>query len=341
MAPGEPDVTLGSAAVGTERPMSVDQTHESVVVDDRLVVKWAVKAEASPAPTVVTHLAEARFAEMPRPVAFVMWSGGRDGGAAVVVASVMTYLGEATNGWTWAVADVRKGLVEGDLTSTLEAMRAVGAVVGDLHLAMATPTRLLPAPSREAGGDEVRAWQRLAVQFLDDAVGVGGVEAEAFASRRERILEVLAQLEQVETTPVIPVHGDLHVGQVLRWSRGYAIADFDGNPVLPVERRLDPQPAARDVAGMLQSIDHVGRVVRRRVPDSDPAAVEEWIAAAQQAFLDAYRSRLSSEGRLEMLDERLLLPFRVEQECRELIYAGRHDTRWRYVPLQAVQALFP
>jgi maltokinase len=48
-----------------ERPMSVDQTHESVVVGDALVVKWSVGAEASPAPSLITHLTKAGFDEMP------------------------------------------------------------------------------------------------------------------------------------------------------------------------------------------------------------------------------------------------------------------------------------
>jgi maltokinase len=338
-ASGERQPSPRRRSYGSERAMSVDQTHESVVVDDRVVVKWAVRAEPSPAPTVVTHLAEAGFAEMPQPEAFVLWSDAR--GEPVVVASVMAYLGEALNGWTWGVTDVREGLATGDLGASLKAMRAVGETVGDLHLAMATPTRVLPEPSTQASAGDIAGWQQLALRLLDEAIGVGGDEAQAFAARRERIVEVLRTMEQLVQTPVIPVHGDLHVGQVLRWSGGYAIADFDGNPVLPVERRLDPQPAARDVAGMLQSIDHVGRVVCRRVPDADPEQVEAWIVAAQQAFLGAYRARLLGGGQPELLDERLLMPFQVEQECRELVYAGRHDTRWRYVPHQAVQALLP
>ena len=140
---------------------------------------------------------------------------------------------------------------------------------------------------------------------------------------------------------IIPVHGDLHVGQVLRWTGGYAVGDFDGNPVLPVAERLRPQPAARDVAGMLQSIDHVGRVVNRRVEGADPERVASLDCHGPGAILEAYRDRLRTNGRAQLLDERLLLPFQVEQECREFLYAVQHLPRWRYVPDQALQALFP
>jgi maltokinase len=155
------------------------------------------------------------------------------------------------------------------------------------------------------------------------------------------MMAAVDQMTQHVGCATIPVHGDLHVGQVLRWAGGYAVGDFDGNPVLPVGERLRPQPAARDVAGMLQAIDHVGRVVSRRVEGASPDRVSRWIVAARACFLDGYRDRLQANGRSALFDESLLLPFQVEQECREFLYAVRHLPRWRYVPDQALQALFP
>jgi maltokinase len=144
-------------------------------------------------------------------------------------------------------------------------------------------------------------------------------------------------LRNIEATPVQPVHGDLHVGQVLRWEGGYAVNDFDGNPVLRPEERLAPQPTARDVAGMLQSLDHVGRVALRHAPDADADLVAAWIVEARARFLAAYRTTLGD--RTDRLDERLLEPFAVEQECREYVYAARHLPRWVYVPDAAMPAL--
>jgi len=90
---------------------------------------------------------------------------------------------------------------------------------------------------------------------------------------------------------------------------------------------------------MLQSIDHVGRVVDRRVAGADPTKVQRWIAEAQATFLAAYEQRLARRQMTDLLDRRLLMPFQVEQECREFLYAVRHLPRWRYVPDQALQAL--
>lgn len=327
-----------------ERPMLVDQTHESVVVGERAVVKWAVGAEPTPASVLVPHVAASGFTQMPRPWGFVTWAdAAAPGSAPVLVASVMDYLPGASDGWTWAVRDVGQVATGGAQPETaLAPMDAVGALVGDLHRALATPSSTLPEPRADAGAGEIGQWRELAEQLLAEALdAVDGPEGERLGERREAILDVLGTLDAVATTPTVPVHGDLHIGQVLRWDGGYAVGDFDGNPVLPVAERLRPQPAARDVAGMLASIDHVGRVVVRRVDGADPALVEQWIAEAQHRFLVAYRRRLAEHAASDLLDDRLLLPFRVEQECREFLYAVRHLPRWRYVPDQALQALIP
>ena len=64
------------------------------------------------------------------------------------------------------------------------------------------------------------------------------------------------------------VHGDLHAGQFLRAGDRLLITDFDGNPLADSAERRLPQSPLIDVASMVQSIDHVGRiVVTRRHPD--------------------------------------------------------------------------
>jgi maltokinase len=304
------------------------------------VVKWAVHAEPTPAPELIAQLSMAGFTEMPRPWGFVTWA---DGQGDVLVASVVEFLPGASDGWTWAVLDAGDFVARGgDLDASVEALEVVGTVIADMHAALATPTEVMPAPVHLAGSADVDEWLRLAYSLLDEAVAsVDGEEGDRLSELRGPIGEVFDALGNVTETQVIAVHGDLHVGQVLRWVGGYAVADFDGNPVLPVAERLAPQPAARDVAGLLQSIDHVGRVVLRRVEGADASRVNVWIAEAQARLLGAYRARLAELGCAHLLDDRLLRPFQVEQECREYLYAVRHLPRWRYVPDEALQALFP
>lgn len=321
----------GSTALG-ERAMGVDQTHESVVVGETAVVKWAVTADPSPAPRVLSHLFALGFTDVPEPWGFVEHDGR-------LVAAVDRFLPHAQDGWTWCVDELASEAVGGHPASTRSAA-LLGDLVGRLHVALSTPSAFIAEPVSAASVDDVTQWHTRAADALNRAVeSVDGEEGERLGSVADRARRELSSLLRLHGTPVMPVHGDLHIGQVLRWAGGHALTDFDGNPVLPAPDRSLPEPAARDVAGMLQSLDHVGRVVVRRVEGASSDVVTAWIHDAQRAFLDEYRRVLHDAGRAHLLDPRLLRPFAVEQECREYAYAATHLPRWRYVPDAAMAAL--
>jgi maltokinase len=97
------------------------------------------------------------------------------------------------------------------------------------------------------------------------------------------------------------------------------------------ERRL-PQTPLCDLASLLQSIDHVGRiVVKRRHPDRG-ADVNRFITAGTAAALTAYEAR-------HAVDRSVLRSLRVSQELHEYHYAAAHLERWMYVPDAAMPAL--
>jgi len=334
-----------SEDVSGERAITVDQTNESVVVGERAMVKWSVALPrpgvcgAQPAGGRMAVLRTEEFAGTPRPWGLLHYVDHADSAATLLLATVAEFLPGAEDGWDWAVEDVRR-LARGD--STLDVAVAPAARLGELtarmHQALAS-SGVTVADDRLTARWTARAYDDLdaAVQFVDGAEGV------RLRSRAGRIAAAFAAFRDCVGTPLIEVHGDLHVGQVLRHGdpAEYAVTDFDGNPVLAPQERSAPQPAALDVAGMLASLDHVGRVVVKRTDGVDAAAVREWIAAAQVAFLASYRSTLASLGSLELLDERLLVPMRLQQECREFLYAVHHLPHWRYVPDAALIELLP
>jgi maltokinase len=147
----------------------------------------------------------------------------------------------------------------------------------------------------------------------------------------------IGSLADVGVTAAIPLHGDLHVGQILRWDGGLAVSDFDGDPIAPAAWRSLPGAPTRDVAAMARAIDHVGRIVTRRRPGRAPD-VSRWAARARAAFLDAYRVGLGANASV-LFDERLLHPFEVVQECHEYVYAARYLPSWGYVPDAAMPEL--
>jgi maltokinase len=279
-------------------------------------VKWfrTVGPGPSRAATLIAHLAEVGFDGIPAPLGSLTWRP--PGGGELALAQGDTLLLDARDGWEWCVERAAAG--------DTGFAAGLGDLVASLHRALATRSTVLPEPVAPADPNTVAAWRDDAEATLEDALELTDeFDLRSWAPAMREALEALATPEHVE---VQPVHGDLHVGQVLEWSGGLAVIDFDGNPTLPEERNALCQPRERDVAQMVSSLDHVGRVVEAR--DGNDASA--WIAGARSAFLAA----------VGPVDAALLAAFEVEQECRELVYAARFLPRWRYAPMATLRARF-
>lgn len=313
-------------AVG-EQAFAVDQTNDLVAVGDAAVVKWLLHPAPEPQPGSVRARQLHDLPDVPRTWALVH---AEVDDRRFLVATVSSLVPDAEDGWEWAVADVHRLATGGDATSALEWPSRLGALTARVHLALARHG------VGQAGVDDVARW----LSWAERDVSASGLHGEV----AERVRQAMSPLAQATDTPTIAIHGDLHIGQVLRTRATGAlhVVDFDGSPLLTAEENLLPQPAARDVAGMLASLDHVGRVVLHRTDGLDEAQrgrVRAWIATARRAFLSGYRDTLAERRMIHLLDESLLRPMLVQQECREYAYARRYLPHWRYVPDAALPAL--
>jgi maltokinase len=325
----------------SERTMGVDQTHESWVVGGRVVVKWMTEPLVGPHPAAerLRRLAAAGFAEAPALLGLLEW---HDPGTRhwIPVAVAQSYLPGAEDGWTWAVHDARLALgIEpgdpgdpgGDLGGDL------GALTGRLHLALAEdpPARLTAALAREHAEEALGALD-LAVRLTEQH---DPASHALLVAHRPRVEAVLAGLAEAAGAAVLPVHGDFHVGQVLRDPTGdYAVIDFDGNPTRTPALRAADAPGALDVAGMLVCLENVGHVARNGAAEPDPAldwAALAWTNHAQARFLGGYREVLGD--RLDLYDESLVPAYAWEQLCREFVYAAIHLPAWLYVPAASLR----
>ena len=313
-----------------ERALEVDQSNESTVVGERAVVKrsiWMAPDNRRPV-LLPAHLAAAGFDEMPVPLGNAVWR--HDGGNASI-ASMASYLPGARDGWDWYV-DLLDRSIDDPSIDAVEPAAALGALAARLHVALATPTEVLPAPNAAAHEDDVAGWRRDAVRDLETALAsTDGDEGERLRVHEGTIRDELARFP-VRSATMIPIHGDLHVGQFLRWRDGLAVSDLDGDPL--GNGSLAGAPA-KDVASLVQSLDHVGRIVERR----REASVGTWIEEATDRCLRAYRGELVAHGAASLFDEELLRPLRVAQELHEFVYAAEYLPGWRYVPDRSLAAI--
>jgi maltokinase len=310
---------LGRAVLG-ERPITVDQTNVSVVVGERVVVKWLRPPVPAPHPGVelLEFLKQQNFQNMP---VFI----GTEEADEMVLAVVTGFLPDALDGWDWFVDDVDAMLEESlSLDHTIAWARRMGELTADLHAVLGGLQRSTVA---------TRLYHAQAIQALHDAVrAVVGDEGARLRSLAPAIEDALLPLQSDRLLAAHRIHGDLHAGNFLRADDDLFITDFDGNPLNDVNQRRLPQSPLRDLASMLQSIDHVGRIVVKRRHPHRLADVEGFIEAATTAAHDAYAAR-------HPVDEAVLFALRVAQELHEFHYAVTHLPRWMYVPDAALPAL--
>jgi maltokinase len=315
---------------GGEQPIDVDQSNESIVVGGKAVVKrfvWTAPGNERPM-VLPPHLMAAGFDEMPAPLGNAGW---RNTHGVAPLASITSYLPGARDGWDWYVELLERSLGDRSIDA-IEPAAALGAVTARLHRALATPTDFLPAPSAAAGAETVAGWRRNAEADLDAAISsIDGDEGSRLRECAVAVRDELVELRSSETIS-IPIHGDLHVGQFLQWHGGLAVSDLDGDPLDPGTFAGSP---AKDVASLVQSLDHVGRIVERRRDGS----VAGWIRDASDACLESYGRELATLGASTLFDEGLVRPLRVAQELHEFLYAARYLPSWRYVPDRALAAL--
>ena len=260
--------------------------------------------------------------------------------STIQLAMLQQFLRTASDGWDLALSSVRNLFAEADLHADEvggdfagEAAR-LGVALAEVHQDLA---QHFPVEQRDAATLEVLASGM--EERLDAAVEV----VPQLAEHRERLRELFGRVRSLDGIEVQQVHGDLHLGQTLRTSRGWKIVDFEGEPAKPLAVRLKPDSVWRDVAGMCRSFDYAPRVVAmtgagsERGVDADQRSYRagEWSARNREAFLAAYTAErgVDVEGSSAGI---LLEAYIADKAVYEAVYEARNRPGWIDIPLAAL-----
>jgi maltose alpha-D-glucosyltransferase/alpha-amylase len=151
-------------------------------------------------------------------------------------------------------------------------------------------------------------------------------------------------------------HGDLHLGQLLIVKDDIFIIDFEGEPRRTIAERRRKAPAARDVAGLIRSIDYSATAAYERalrVGSDDQnrlaAALAEWRDRAVDAFLASYRETTANQRFWPAgpaAADQILNFFLLEKALRPRCATSEHEAWslhacWRAAACSSPQAMSP
>ena len=243
----------------------------------------------------------------------------------------------------------------------LDAAGLLGRRTGEMHLALAKPNTEAAFSPEPLTAEDLSALRRdlllhagAAFDALkDNLAGLPDTTVELAGlvlSKRRGVMEKLSGLEAGEIDVVrTRVHGDYHLGQVLRSKNDFVILDFEGEPARTLEERRRKQLPLKDVAGMLRSFSYAAftgwmKHITRRPQDAE--RLEPWARLWEQAvsaeFLRAYRHTVAGSAVIPQTPEalqQLLDAYLLDKALYELVYELNNRPAWVRIPLSGILSL--
>ena len=334
---------LGSESEQDSLVLTGEQSNTSLVFGESAIFKVFRRVAPGPNPDleVAVALAELGSTHIAEPYG---WVETRMDGVTTVLAILSRYLRAASDGWSLAATSVRDlyalyadggtayglaGEAGGDFAGEAERL---GVATAQVHADLAEAfgrSELEPEAIRELAEQMFRRLD-MAIAAVPELARYADMIGDAFSG--------LAKL--TEPVPAQRVHGDYHLGQVMRTQTGWVVLDFEGEPASPLAQRRARSSPLRDVAGMLRSFGYAARHQLLTHPERNSLipVTSDWVRRNGEAFCAGY----AEGGGLDPARNAVLLrALLLDKAVYEVIYEARNRPTWLAIPLESIAEMQP
>lgn len=326
---GDVTANLHPRAVGAE------QSNSSLVYGEELIVKVFRRLVPGTNPDLeVTRALQEAGSPHVAPVRG--WYDAPVAGTPTTLGIAQVFAASASEGWSMATASVRDLYAERDLHADEvggdfagEAQR-LGAATAEVHTLL---REVLPSDVAAPAEAEATAAQ------MRDRLDRAAAEVPDLAPYAAGLADLYAAVGGARRVGTQRVHGDFHLGQVLRTAAGWLLLDFEGEPARPLAERTALMSPLRDVAGMLRSFEYAARsLLADHATTAGALAYRagEWADRNRSAFCDGYAAAAGHDPRDDAL---LLRAFEADKAVYEVVYEARHRPTWLSIPLSSIESL--
>jgi maltose alpha-D-glucosyltransferase/alpha-amylase len=292
-------------------------------------------------------------------------------GREFTLAMALRHITNEGDAWHWTLAvlaEMLSSMPDEESNITPRALERVGSaygqamtrladVLGHMHRVLCSGAggpAFAPEPIRPA---DLAAWSAALVRDADELFDrLARTEARAdervrdfldgLPRLRHQVRQAGARVSRLKPEGLLRcrVHGDFHLGQVLRAGDDFYVIDFEGEPLRARTARTAKHSPLKDVAGLFRSFNYAAYAAlfafRERLfpPDSMVHALEGallgWCRRLEEKFLKDY---VAAAGRpVSPAGRMLLAAYKLEKALYELDYEINNRPDWLPIPARGI-----
>lgn len=329
------------------RPISAEQSNTSIVFDRQFIGKVFRRLQSGENPDLEIGgflTRRNRFPNSPKLYGLV---DVVDENNVTAIAAIQEFIPNNGDGWSWMLGAL-EDLSPENLDSILNQVRLLAQRTAEMHVALASdPEDPAFAPEVFSHQDAQDMVTRIIAEISGSVEGlVQRLGSDHVGLIHKGIGARMADASAFIGSHRIRVHGDYHLGQTLRTlDDDFYLIDFEGEPSRSMEERRLKQPALKDVAGMLRSLDYAAATMKSRTDDPERTfALDNWLQAAQEVFVSSYRATVKDASVNIVPDNEQafhqgLSLLTLEKALYEVRYEMNNRPDWLPIPLNALRSL--